>query len=65
MELVEEGAALDERSVEVPERWATLVSGWRLGMNAERGSVRNEELLALWGTRGKTGIRGRGGCQPA
>lgn len=41
----------ENRTPEELERWATLVSGWRLGNDAERESVRSEELLETWHQR--------------
>jgi hypothetical protein len=33
------------------DRWATMISGWRLGADAEREAVRAEELLETWHQR--------------
>ena len=41
----------ENRTPEELERWATLVSGWRLGADAEREAVRAEELLETWRQR--------------
>lgn len=41
----------EDRATEELERWATMVSGWRLGADAEREALRAEELLETWRQR--------------
>lgn len=41
----------ETRTLEDLDRWATMISGWRLGADAEREAVRAEQLLEAWRDR--------------